>query len=69
MGVEDPITKRIFEMLQDRPRRLVELQHALPLSDFGSLHLLNKLEAEQKVVAECNHSAHSTLYRLPINGE
>lgn len=69
MNVEDPVTTQIYAMLQEKPRRLFELQQGLPLSKYAVVHRMNKLEALHAVVAERNNDAHSTTYRLPRDDE
>lgn len=64
MDVKDPVTELIFGLLQEKPRRLSEIQHVVPLSQYAVLHRMNKLEASHKVVAERNRAANSTTYRL-----
>ena len=64
MDEEDPITKQIYEMLQEKPRRLAELQRDIPLSQSAVLHRMNVLEISHKVIGVRNHAANNTTYRL-----
>jgi len=58
------VDELILWMLSQRPRSQAEIQHASPLSDFGTIYRLQRLEIQKAIVSERSGNQHSTIYRL-----
>jgi len=58
------VDELILWMLSQRPRSQAEIQHASPLSDFGTIYRLQRLEISGAIVSVRSGNQQSTVYHL-----